>query len=68
MDQGVITNEWKLIGVLKSEVLRLNGVLESFFRDFREPSCCLVRRLADVLAVLEEIVRLIGPQNSKGSR
>ena len=50
----------ELIGVLKSEVLRLNGVLESF-RDFASLQR-LTMRPADVLGVLEEIVRLIAPQ------
>ena len=50
----------ELIGVLKAEVIRLNGVLESFhdFASLRR----LNRRPADVFAVLEEIVRLIAPQ------
>ncbi len=50
----------ELIGVLKTEVARLNGVLESFhdFASLRR----LNRRPADVLAVLEEIGRLIAPQ------
>ena len=50
----------EMIGVLKTEVQRLNGVLESFhdFASLRR----LVKRPTDVLAVLEEIVRLIAPQ------
>ena len=50
----------ELIGVLKSEILRLNGVLESF-RDFASLQR-LNLRPADVSELLEEIVRLIGPQ------
>jgi signal transduction histidine kinase len=50
----------ELLGVVKSEVLRLNGVLESF-RDFASLQR-LILRPADVLDVLEEIVRLIRPQ------
>jgi two-component system, NtrC family, sensor histidine kinase HydH len=50
----------ELIGVVKSEVLRLNGVLESF-RDFASlQRLCLQR--TDVSMVLEEVSRLIGPQ------
>ena len=45
----------ELIGVLKTEVTRLNGVLESFhdFASLRR----LNKRPADVLGVLEEIER-----------
>src|SRR5205823_14006481 len=50
----------ELIGVVKSEVLRLNGVLESF-RDFASLQR-LSLRPADAVAVLEEVARLIGPQ------
>jgi signal transduction histidine kinase len=50
----------ELIGVVKSEVLRLNGVLESF-RDFASLQR-LTMRPADVPLILEEIARLIGPQ------
>ena len=50
----------ELIGVVKSEVLRLNGVLESF-RNFANLQR-LTLRPTDVLGLLEEIVRLIGPQ------
>ena len=50
----------ELIGVVKSEVLRLNGVLESF-RDFASLQR-LTMRPADVFVVLEEVVRLIRPQ------
>ena len=50
----------ELIGVLKSEIRRLNGVLESF-RDFASLQRLTVRP-ADVLEVLEDVVRLIGPQ------
>jgi len=46
----------ELIGVVKSEVLRLNGVLESFC-DFVSVQRLFVRQ-ADVVEVLEEIVRL----------
>lgn len=49
-----------MIGVLKTEVQRLNGVLESF-HDFAS-LCCLVKRPTDILAVVEEIVHLIAPQ------
>ncbi len=49
-----------LLGVLKSEVLRLNGVLESF-RDFASLQR-LTLRPADVEGVLEEVARLIAPQ------
>ena len=50
----------ELIGVLKAEVKRLNGVLESFhdFASLRR----LNKRPADVNGVLKEIVRLIAPQ------
>lgn len=50
----------ELLGVVKSEVLRLNGVLESF-RDFASLQR-LNTRLADAFMVLEEVVRLIRPQ------
>jgi PAS domain S-box-containing protein len=50
----------ELIGVLKAEMLRLNGVLDSF-RDFASLQR-LTMRPADVLDILEETVRLIGPQ------
>ncbi len=50
----------ELIGLVKSEVLRLNGVLESF-RDYVSVQRLFVRP-ADVVEVLEEIIRLIGPQ------
>ncbi len=50
----------ELIGVLKTEMLRLNGVLDSF-RDFASLHRLTVRP-ADVLDILEETVRLIGPQ------
>jgi PAS domain S-box-containing protein len=50
----------ELIGVLKSEILRLNGVLDSF-RDFASLHR-LDLRPADAVDILEETVRLIGPQ------
>ncbi|MGP0066586.1 MAG: two-component system sensor histidine kinase NtrB [Isosphaeraceae bacterium] len=50
----------ELIGVVKSEVLRLNGVLESF-RDFASLQSLTVRP-ADIFVVLEEVSQLIGPQ------
>lgn len=50
----------ELIGVVKSEVLRLNGVLESF-RDFASLQR-LTLRPADVGVVLDDVARLIGPQ------
>jgi two-component system sensor histidine kinase HydH len=50
----------ELIGVLKSEILRLNGVLDSF-RDFASLQR-LTMRPADIFDVLEETLRLIGPQ------
>jgi two-component system, NtrC family, sensor histidine kinase HydH len=50
----------ELIGVVKSEVLRLNGVLESF-RDFAS-----LQRLnlhpSDAVLLLEDVARLITPQ------
>ncbi len=50
----------ELIGVLKSEVIRLNGVLESF-RDFASLQR-LSRRPTDVVEVLDDLTRLIRPQ------
>jgi two-component system, NtrC family, sensor histidine kinase HydH len=50
----------ELIGVLKSEVRRLTGVLESF-RDFASLQRLAVRQ-ADISEVLGDIARLIGPQ------
>jgi signal transduction histidine kinase len=50
----------ELLGVVKSEVLRLNGVLESF-RDFASLKRLIIRP-ARVHDVLEEIVRLVRPQ------
>jgi two-component system, NtrC family, sensor histidine kinase HydH len=50
----------ELIGVVKTEVLRLNGVLESF-RDFASLRRLVVRP-ANVHEVLEEIMHLVGPQ------
>jgi signal transduction histidine kinase len=49
-----------VIGVLKSEVLRLTGVLESF-RDFASLQRLTLRQ-ADASDVVAEVVRLIGPQ------
>jgi signal transduction histidine kinase len=50
----------ELVGVLKTEVYRLNGVLETF------KSFANLKRLAiqptDVLAVVNEVIRLIKPQ------
>jgi two-component system, NtrC family, sensor histidine kinase HydH len=48
------------IGVLKSEVLRLTGVLESF-RDFASLQRLNLRQV-DASEVLGEVARLIGPQ------
>ena len=50
----------ELIGVVKSEVLRLNGVLESF-RDFASLQRLAVQP-ADVDALLGDVARLIAPQ------
>jgi two-component system, NtrC family, sensor histidine kinase HydH len=50
----------EMIGVLKTEVHRLNGVLESF-HDFASLRS-LVKRPTDICAVLEEIIRLFSPQ------
>ena len=50
----------ELLGVVKSEVLRLNGVLESF-RDFASLQRLSMRR-TDAVLVLEEVARLIRPQ------
>jgi signal transduction histidine kinase len=50
----------ELLGVVKSEILRLNGVLESF-RDFASLQR-LDLRPTDPLAVLDELARLIRPQ------
>ncbi|MHB1556412.1 MAG: two-component system sensor histidine kinase NtrB [Isosphaeraceae bacterium] len=50
----------ELIGVVKSELLRLTGVLESF-RNFANLQR-LNLRPTDVFGLLQEIVRLIGPQ------
>lgn len=50
----------ELIGVLKSEMLRLNGVLDSF-RDFASLQR-LATRPADVFDLLRETMLLIGPQ------
>ena len=49
-----------LLGVLKAEVVRLNGVLESF-RSFAHLQS-LRTRPTDVLEVLERVIRLIRPQ------
>ena len=46
--------------MVKSEVLRLNGVLESF-RDFASLQR-LTLRPADAVLVLDDVARLIGPQ------
>lgn len=50
----------ELIGVLKSEMRRLNGVLDSF-RDFASLQR-LTTRPADVLETLNDTMLLIGPQ------
>lgn len=50
----------ELMGVLKSEMRRLNGVLDSF-RDFASLQRLSVEP-ADVLEILKETVGLIGPQ------
>jgi signal transduction histidine kinase len=50
----------ELLGVLKAEILRLNGVLDSF-RDFASLQR-LALRPTDVARVLEETAGLIGPQ------
>jgi two-component system, NtrC family, sensor histidine kinase HydH len=50
----------ELLGVVKTEVMRLNGVLESF-RDFASLKK-LVIRPGRVHDVLEQIVELVGPQ------
>lgn len=50
----------ELIGVVKSEIHRLNGVLDSF-RDFASLHR-LALRPTDVVELLEDTVRLIGPQ------
>jgi two-component system sensor histidine kinase HydH len=50
----------ELLGVLKSEIHRLNGVLDSF-RDFASLQRLTVRP-GDVCEILAETVRLIGPQ------
>jgi two-component system, NtrC family, sensor histidine kinase HydH len=55
----------ELIGVVKSEILRLNDVLESF-HDFASLQR-LVARPADVLEILGEIIHLVGPQ-AEGQR
>jgi signal transduction histidine kinase len=49
-----------VMGVLKSELLRLNGVLESF-RNFANLQR-LTLRPTDVLGLLEEAARLVSPQ------
>ena len=50
----------ELLGVVKSEILRLNGVLDSF-RDFASLQR-LTLRPAEVFDLLKDTVRLIGPQ------
>jgi PAS domain S-box-containing protein len=50
----------ELLGVVKSEIHRLNGVLDSF-RDFASLQR-LTLQPSDVCELLREIVRLIGPQ------
>lgn len=50
----------ELIGVLRSEILRLNGVLDSF-RDFASLQR-LTTRPADIPSILSETLLLIGPQ------
>jgi PAS domain S-box-containing protein len=50
----------ELMGVLKSEMRRLNGVLDSF-RDFASLQR-LTLRPADVFEILEQTVKLIAPQ------
>ena len=50
----------ELMGVVKTEILRLNGVLDSF-RDFASLHR-LTLQPADVLDLLSDTIRLIGPQ------
>lgn len=50
----------ELVGVLKSEVVRLNGVLESF-RNFANLQHLNIHP-TDVLALLENTIRLVRPQ------
>jgi two-component system, NtrC family, sensor histidine kinase HydH len=53
----------ELLGVLKTEVHRLNGVLESF-RNFANLQRLNIQP-ADILEVLENVVRLVRPQATK---
>jgi two-component system sensor histidine kinase HydH len=53
----------ELVGVLKTEVCRLNGVLESF-RNFANLQH-LSLRPTDPLTVIEDVIRLIQPQASE---
>ena len=53
----------ELLGVLKTEVHRLNGVLESF-RNFANLQRLSIQP-ADILEVLENVVRLVRPQATK---
>ncbi len=53
----------ELMGVVKSEILRLNGVLDSF-RDFASLPRLTLRRV-DVFDLLADTARLIGPQAAR---
>jgi two-component system sensor histidine kinase HydH len=53
----------ELVGVLKTEVYRLNGVLESF-RNFANLEHLTVQA-TDVLGVLENTIRLVRPQAAR---
>jgi PAS domain S-box-containing protein len=53
----------ELVGILKSEVVRLNGVLESF-RNFASLPCLAIQP-TDIAALLQDTIRLIEPQASQ---
>jgi signal transduction histidine kinase len=59
-EPGGVASASELIGVLKSEIERLNRVLEDF-RDYADVQAIALRP-TDALGVLEQIARLIQPQ------
>ena len=63
LDYAAVPPVKELISVVKSELLRLNGVLDSFrnFADLRRVNL----RPTDIVGLLEEVLRLIGPQAAK---
>jgi signal transduction histidine kinase len=59
-DEAAEASVGELLGILKTEVHRLNGVLESF-RNFANLQQLSIQP-TDILEVLEEVVRLVRPQ------